>query len=103
MHVEMAGEWSLTRRDHQIARHAPGLWRIVGNFEYSNAAAGVSGLAIVRLSGFVASYAKSLLASAPGVWAAADVQIASTLENITEAARIHLSPILLIQLNRFCS
>jgi hypothetical protein len=41
----------------------------------------VSDVAILRLSGFVASYAKILLASAAGIWAATDAQTASTLAN----------------------
>lgn len=52
-------------------------------------AVGVSKFPMVRFSGFVASYAKTLLASAtPEVWAAAEAQIASTLENIREAVLI---------------
>ena len=46
----------------------------------------VSGLPMVRLSGFVASYAKTLLASAAGIWDASDTQTASTIPNNEKVA-----------------
>jgi hypothetical protein len=61
--------------------------------------AGVSDLPIVRFSGFVASYAKTFLASAAAsVWAATGAQTANTLANNEKVALIYLWPASLIPL-----